>query len=110
MTAAKGVARFTFNELCEKPLGAEDYITIARAYPTVFLDNVPRLDDDLRNETKRLIILIDELYNARTKLIVTAAAPPPSLYAGTQHAVEFQRTVSRLTEMQSKEWLRSEKN
>lgn len=106
VTAAKGVARFTFHELCEKALGAEDYITLARAYPTVFLENVPLLDDDLRNETKRLIILIDELYNARTKLIVTAAAPPPSLYTGTQHAVEFQRTVSRLTEMQSKEWLK----
>ncbi len=109
VAAAKGIARFTFAQLCGQPLGAEDYLVIARTYPTVFLEEVPALDDEQRNETKRLIILIDELYNEGTKLIVTAAAAPAALYTGSQHAVEFQRTVSRLTEMQSAAWLERKK-
>ena len=109
VTAAKGVARFTFAQLCEQPLGAEDYLLIARAYTTVFLEGIPVLDQDRRNEAKRLIILIDEFYNEQTKLIVTAAAPPDQLYQGPDHALEFQRTVSRLTEMQSAAWLEQKK-
>lgn len=109
VTAAKGVARFTFAQLCEQPLGAEDYLVIARAYPTIFLEGIPVLNADSRNEAKRLIILIDEFYNEQTKLVVTAAAPPDQLYQGPDHALEFRRTVSRLTEMQSAAWLERKK-
>jgi cell division protein ZapE len=109
VTSAKGVARFTFAQLCEQPLGAGDYLAVARAYPTVFLEGVPVLGDDFRNEVKRLIILIDELYNERVKLVITAAAPPSGLYRGSQYAAEFARTVSRLTEMQSPAWLAQNK-
>lgn len=102
--AANGVARFTFAQLCERPMGAEDYLTIAAAFHTVFLENVPKLNYDRRNEVKRLTTLIDALYDSKTRLIVTADAPPDHLYRGHDHAFEFQRTVSRLTEMQGPEW------
>lgn len=102
---AKGVARFSFAQLCEQPLGAEDYLTIARTYHTVFLEGVPKLGYDRRNEAKRLMTLIDALYDRRTKLVVTADAAPDDLYRGHDHAFEFQRTVSRLTEMQSPDYL-----
>lgn len=103
--AARGVARFTFAELCERPVGAEDYLTIARTYHTVFLEGVPKLRYDRRNEAKRLMTLVDALYDSGTRLVVTADAPPEKLYYGTDHAFEFQRTVSRLLEMQSNDWL-----
>ncbi len=103
--AAKGVAWFTFSQLCEQPLGAEDYLRIATSYHTVFLENLPKLNYDRRNEAKRLMTLIDALYENRTRLIVTADAPPDKLYQGHDHEFEFQRTVSRLLEMQSKEYL-----
>lgn len=102
---ARGVARFTFAQLCERPMGAEDYLMIARNYHTVFLEGVPRLKYDRRNEAKRLMTLIDALYDQRTKLIVTADAPPDELYRGDDHGFEFQRTVSRLMEMQSADYL-----
>jgi cell division protein ZapE len=103
--AAGGVARFAFADLCEKPLGAEDYIEIAKTYHTVFLENIPKLGYDRRNEAKRLMTLIDALYEASTRLIVTAEASPDKLYRGHDHAFEFDRTVSRLNEMQSAEYL-----
>ncbi|MBK9562870.1 MAG: AFG1 family ATPase [Micavibrio sp.] len=103
--AAKGVAWFTFSQLCEQPLGAEDYLKIATSYHTVFLENLPKLNYDRRNEAKRLMTLIDALYENRNRLIVTADAPPDKLYQGHDHEFEFQRTVSRLLEMQSKEYL-----
>lgn len=103
--AVKGVARFSFAELCARALGVEDYLAIAQRYPTVFLTDIPVLDEAQRNEAKRLMILIDELYNAHTKLVVTADATPEKLYQGDDHAFEFQRTVSRLIEMQSAAWL-----
>jgi len=102
---ARGVARFTFAQLCERPMGAEDYLMIARNYHTVFLEDVPRLKYDRRNEAKRLMTLIDALYDQRTKLVITADAPPDQLYQGTDHAFEFQRTVSRLIEMQGVDYL-----
>jgi len=102
---AKGAARFTFAELCEQAHGAEDYLTIAWTYHTVFLDGVPILDDDRRNEAKRLMTLIDALYDNRTKLVVTAAGPPEQLYRGEDLAFDFERTVSRLREMQSERYL-----
>ena len=102
---AKGVARFTFAQLCEQPHGAEDYLEITRNYHTVFLENIPKLGYDRRNEAKRFIILIDTLYEAHTRLVVTADAAPDELYRGTDHGFEFDRTISRLLEMQSTEYL-----
>ena len=98
---ANGVTRFTFSQICEKPHAAEDFIAIAKAFHTVFLQNVPRLTYDRRNETKRLILLIDCLYEAGARLIISAAAPAQTLYHGDDHAFEFDRTISRLVEMQS---------
>jgi len=102
---ARGVARFTFAQLCERPVGAEDYLAIAGHYHTVFLEGVPKLRYDRRNEAKRLMILVDALYDSETRLVITADAPPEKLYFGHDHAFEFERTVSRLLEMQSKDWL-----
>ncbi len=104
-TAAGGAARFTFAQLCESPHGAEDYLAIAAKYPVVFLEKVPKLGYDRRNEAKRLMTLIDALYESKTKLIITADAPPDKLYHGDDHAFEFERTVSRLLEMQSAGYL-----
>jgi cell division protein ZapE len=103
--AARGVARFSFAELCEKPLGARDYLTIATHFHTVVLDGVPRLSTGKRNEARRFMTLIDALYEHRVKLIVAADAPPDRLYPKGDGAFEFQRTVSRLMEMQSKDYL-----
>lgn len=103
---ARSVARFSFSDLCERPMGAEDYLAIAANYHTVFLEGVPVLKYDRRNEAKRLMTLIDALYDRRTKLVVTADAPPEKLYLGHDHAFEFQRTVSRLIEMQGEDYLK----
>lgn len=103
--AAEGVAKFSFAQLCETPHGAEDYLKIAETYHTVILENVPTLGYDRRNEAKRLMTLIDALYDTGTKLIVSAEAPPEKLYRGHDHAFEFVRTVSRLNEMQSRAYL-----
>jgi len=97
--AAAGVAWFSFADLCEKPHGAEDYLAIAARYHTVFLENVPTLGYDRRNEAKRLMILIDALYEAKTRLVISAEVPPDKLYRGHDHAFEFDRTISRLHEM-----------
>lgn len=99
--AANGVAKFTFAELCERPMGAEDYIAIAKAFHTVFLKDIPRLMYDRRNEAKRLILLIDCLYEAGCRLVILAEQPLDKLYQGSDHAFEFDRTISRLMEMQS---------
>lgn len=105
--AAGGVARFSFAQLCERPHGAEDYLEITQRYHTVFLENIPILGYDRRNEAKRLMTLIDALYEAGTKVIFTADAPADKLYRGHDHAFEFERTVSRLLEMQSAQYLQS---
>ncbi len=102
--AAAGVARFTFQQLCEQPHGAEDFIKIAETYHTVFLENVRKMGYDRRNEAKRFMTLIDALYENKTKVIISAAAPPERLYYGHDHAFEFERTISRLQEMQSAEY------
>lgn len=105
---AKGVARMDFDDLCRKPLGAEDYIALAKAYHTIIIEHIPQLGDAERNEAKRFMTLIDALYEQGTKLIVSAAAPPDKLYTGHDHAYEFRRTVSRLTEMQGQKYLTGE--
>jgi cell division protein ZapE len=102
---AKGVARLSFAQLCERPLGAEDYLALAKRYHTIFLENVPRLGYDRRNEAKRLMTLVDVLYDQKRNLVVTADEVPEHLYNGHDHEFEFQRTVSRLQEMQSPQWL-----
>lgn len=102
---ARGVAWFTFDGLCAQPLGAEDYIAIARRYHTLVLNGVPRLNEDRRNEAKRFMTLIDVLYDHKVNLVMAAETPPHDLYRGKTHGFEFQRTVSRLMEMQSADYL-----
>lgn len=100
-------ARFTFAELCSQPLGAADYTAIIERYRTIFIDAVPILDYPRRNEAKRFIILIDILYDNNVHLVMSAAASADRLYvakSGTE-AFEFDRTASRLFEMQSAEYL-----
>lgn len=103
--AAKGVARFGFSQLCERPLGAEDYLAIAKRYHTVFLENIPVLGYDRRNEAKRLMTLVDVLYDNHRNLVITADDTPHKIYTGHDHAFEFQRTISRLLEMQGEAYL-----
>ncbi|MCL1636087.1 cell division protein ZapE [Luteimonas sp. SX5] len=101
----KGMAWFDFAELCEGPRGASDYIEIAREFHTVLLGGIPRLEERMDNPARRFITLIDELYDRHVNLVCTADAPPPALYEGTRLAAAFERTASRLIEMQSAEYL-----
>jgi cell division protein ZapE len=99
--AAKGVARFRFADLCERALGAADYIAIATHFHTVIIGDIPRLTPEQRNEARRFMTLIDALYEHKTNLICAAADAPDKLYAAGDGAREFRRTASRLIEMQS---------
>lgn len=106
--AAGKSARFSFADLCDAPLGARDYLAIAERFDTIFIDRVPVLDQTRRNPAKRFILLVDTLYDTRMRAVVSADAPPDQLYAGragVTEAFEFDRTASRLIEMQSREWL-----
>ena len=103
--AARGVARLGFEQLCARPLGAEDYIALARRYHTIILSDVPIMGEDLRNEAHRFMTLIDALYEHHVNLVLSAAAEPRGLHRGDTHAFEFQRTVSRLMEMQSLDYI-----
>ncbi len=105
--AARGVARFTFAELCENPLGAPDYLAIAKAYHTVILSGIPMLPPARRNESKRLVTLIDALYEHRVNMVVSAAAQPDALSPEGDTAFAFERTASRLIEMQSEEYIQA---
>ena len=105
--AAKGVARFPFADLCEKPLGAPDYLAIAKAYHTIILANVPLLPPAKRNEAKRMVTLIDALYEAKVNIVVSAAAEPDELCTEGDTATAFERTASRLIEMQSEDYIRA---
>ena len=102
--AARGAARFSFADLCEAPLGAADYLAIAKAFPTVFIADIPELDQRARNPVKRFILLIDTLYDAGTHLVASSAKPPEGIHTGGHHAKEFARTASRLNEMQAASW------
>jgi cell division protein ZapE len=104
--AARGVARFSFADLCEKPLAAADYLEIAREFHTVLIDHIPMLDPAQRDTARRFILLIDTLYDQGVKLICSAAALPDQLYPAGDGAETFRRTASRLAEMQSDDYLR----
>lgn len=105
--AAGSVARADFVDLCAQAYGASDYIALAQRFHTLVLDDIPILDFDRRNEAKRFIILIDTLYEHHVKLVASAAAEPHELYRASKgrEAFEFDRTVSRLIEMRSEEYL-----
>lgn len=106
---AAGCARFDYRDLCTKPLAAAEYLALGERYHTIFIDNVPIMDDTCRNETKRFILLIDILYERHIRLFMSAAAGVEDLYKGyaqTAETFEFQRTQSRLFEMQSYDYLK----
>ncbi|MBI1197104.1 MAG: cell division protein ZapE [Phenylobacterium sp.] len=103
--AAGGLLRASFESLCSVALGPNDYVAVAERFHTIFLEGVPRLTPDRREEARRFVILIDALYEARTRLIVRAEAEPTLLYPEGDGAFEFERTASRLQEMRSESWL-----
>ena len=103
--ASRGVAWFAFEDLCANPLGAADYLAIAERFPAVIVEGIPRLSPRQRNEARRFNILIDTLYEARTLLIASAEVPPEEIYTAGDGTFEFRRTVSRLIEMQSEEYM-----
>lgn len=102
---AGGLARATFAELCGRPLGPQDYLAMAARFHTLFIEAIPALGPENRQEAKRFVTLIDALYEAGTRLIATAAAEPEGLYPTGDGAFEFERTASRLREMSSASWL-----
>jgi len=102
---AKGIAWFDFADLCEGPRSQEDYIEIARWYPTVIVSSVPRLTARNENAARRFIALVDEFYDRKVKLVLSAATDAASLYSGRRLGYEFQRTASRLIEMQTEAYL-----
>lgn len=103
--AARGVARFDFEQLCGRPLGPADYLALATHFHTLVLDAVPRLGPDNFDKARRFITLVDALYEHRVKLVASAAATPDLLYERGENAAMFARTASRLMEMQSRDWL-----
>jgi cell division protein ZapE len=103
--ASVGVARFAFDDLCDRPLGANDYLHIAHAFHTVIIDDIPILTPDRRDVARRFINLIDALYDSRICLIASAAAEPDALYPEGNGSDLFERTSSRLTEMRSEAYL-----
>ncbi|MBT8105475.1 MAG: cell division protein ZapE [Woeseiaceae bacterium] len=102
---AKGIAWFRFGDVCDGPRSQADYIEIARWYPSVIISGVPRFDRTREDQARRFIALVDEFYDRRVKLILSASVDAHSLYAGRKLAFEFDRTVSRLMEMQTTDYL-----
>ncbi len=100
-----GIIWFEFKELCDQPTSSADYIEIARAFNTVLLSGVPLMDEGNADATRRFINLIDEFYDRNVKMLISAAHPINRLYTGKRLAFEFRRTASRLTEMQSHDYL-----
>ena len=100
-----GVARVSFFDLCGKPLGAADYLALAEAVRVLILEDIPALSRSNFNEAKRFVTLIDALYEGKVRLIASAAAKPEMLYLEGEGTFEFERTASRLREMQSADWI-----
>lgn len=103
--SAKGVARASFTDLCVDALGAQDYLALAETFDTLVLDDIPQLGPEKRNEARRFVTLIDTLYENHIHLIASAAVTPSDLYPAGDGSFAFERTVSRLMEMQSESWL-----
>ena len=103
-----GIGRATFHDICGQMLGPGDFLAIAEAVKVFIIENIPRLGRSNFNEAKRFVTLIDALYEARVRLICSAAAEPEFLYMEGDGAFEFERTASRLREMQDKDWGRIE--
>jgi cell division protein ZapE len=104
--AARGVARFSFGDLCCQPMAAPDYLAIAQHFHTLLIDGIPQMNAEMCNEARRFIVLIDTLYDQGAKLICSAAVAPDQLYSSGDGADAFRRTASRLIEMQSEDYLR----
>ena len=102
---ASGVAWFDFADLCGGPRGVADYIELARQLQTVFVEGIPQMDDTDNDRARRFITMVDEFYDRNVKLIVTAQVAAQELYTGRRLAREYRRTASRLTEMQSRDYL-----
>jgi cell division protein ZapE len=104
---AMGVARLSYDNLCRRPLGASDFLALARSYHTILIEGVPVIPASAHDEAKRFITLIDVLYERRVKLIMSADAEPDGLYQAEEgrEAFEFARTASRLAEMRSRDYL-----
>jgi len=105
--AASGVARFSFDALCGEALGAADYLALAQHFHTILIDRIPLLGPEQANEARRFTLLIDTLYDEKTKLVCSAAALPQELYVEGDNAPAFRRAVSRLMEMQSADYLKA---
>ena len=103
--AARGVARLAFDEICGRALGAADYLSLATHFHSVVLDGIPRLGPENFDKARRFITMIDTLYEHRCKLVASAEATPDQLYERGENAGMFERTASRLMEMQSQEYL-----
>lgn len=105
LRTAPGVVWFEFQTICGAPRGQADYIEIARRFHTVLISGIPKMTPEQAAEARRFTWLVDEFYDRRVKLIVSAQVPPQELYLGGPHADEFDRTISRLTEMQTRQYL-----
>ena len=101
---ASGAARADFDSLCGRPYGPADYLAIAEAVRVLVIENVPLLTRSNQNEARRFVMLIDALYEARVRVVVSAAAQPEDLHQGGRGSFEFRRTSSRIAEMQSSDW------
>jgi len=106
--SASGTARAGFADLCDRALGAADYLEIAKTFTTLIIENVPKMTEDNRNQAKRFVTLVDALYEHKTNIVMSAAAEPHDLYPQGDGSFEFARTTSRLVEMRSDEYLRRE--
>jgi cell division protein ZapE len=105
LQCSDGIVWFEFAAICEGPRSQEDYIELAREYQTVLISHVPQFDPSQENEARRFIALVDEFYDRRVKLIMSAEAGLDTLYSGRRLQLEFERTRSRLVEMQSRDYL-----